>query len=185
MSASIERAAEVSASLLEIKSRVQELAVGRAHAPTLVAVSKYKQASDILTCYEDGHLDFGENYVQELVDKAEALPAKIRWHFIGTLQSNKAKTLAGISNLHTIQTLTSSKTAKALDKALPPERTTPLNILIQVNTSGEDAKSGLPPLSSASETNTVAVATAFLESLKDSGVLSTRKDIAIFTASPR
>lgn len=73
MSASIERAAEVSASLLEIKSRVQELAVGRVRAPTLVAVSKYKPASDILTCYEDGHLDFGENYVQELVEKAKAV----------------------------------------------------------------------------------------------------------------
>ncbi|KAG6873469.1 hypothetical protein C0995_015172 [Termitomyces sp. Mi166 len=156
MSASIERAAEVSTSLAEIKSRVQELAVGRAHAPTLVAVSKYKPASDILTCYEDGHLDFGENYVQELVEKAEALPAKIRWHFIGTLQSNKAKTLAAISNLHTIQTLTSSKTAKALDKALPPERTAPLNILIQINTSGEDAKSGLSPLSSALEDSTTS-----------------------------
>ncbi|KAG5337804.1 hypothetical protein C0989_008834 [Termitomyces sp. Mn162] len=153
MSASIERAAEVSTSLAEIKSRVQGLAAGCTRTPTLVAVSKYKPASDILTCFEDGHLDFGENYVQELVDKAEALPAKIRWHFIGTLQSNKAKTLAAIPNLHTVQTLTSSKTAKALDKALPPQRTTPLNILIQVNTSGEDAKSGLLPLSSASEDN--------------------------------
>ncbi|KAG6843779.1 hypothetical protein H0H87_000559 [Tephrocybe sp. NHM501043] len=166
MSASLERAAEVSESLAEIKSRVGALTTGP-YIPTLVAVSKYKPASDILTCYEDGQLDYGENYVQELVEKAEALPTKIRWHFIGTLQSNKAKVLAGksldsfmsdvvesdvpaIPNLHTIQTLTSAKTAKALDKALPAERTTPLNILIQVNTSGEDAKSGLPPFASPS-----------------------------------
>ncbi|KAG6907440.1 hypothetical protein DXG01_008868 [Tephrocybe rancida] len=148
MSASIERAAEVSESLAEIKARVQELTT-EPHTPTLVAVSKYKPASDILTCYEDGQLDFGENYVQELVEKAEALPAKIRWHFIGTLQSNKAKILAAIPNLHTIQTLTSAKTAKALDKGLPAERTTPLNILIQINTSGEEAKSGLPPFTSS------------------------------------
>ncbi|KAG6840425.1 hypothetical protein C0991_006775 [Blastosporella zonata] len=150
MSASIERAAEVSESLAEIKARVQALTTGP-HTPTLIAVSKYKPASDILTCYEDGQLDFGENYVQELIEKAEALPAKIRWHFIGTLQSNKAKTLAAIPNLHTIQTLTSAKTAKALDKALSAERTTPLNILIQINTSGEDAKSGLPPFASSAK----------------------------------
>ncbi|KAG6810136.1 hypothetical protein H0H92_013168 [Tricholoma furcatifolium] len=168
MAASLERAVEVSESLAEIKSRVQALS-SPSHTPILVAVSKYKPASDILTCYEDGHLDFGENYVQELVDKAQALPAKIRWHFIGTLQSNKAKTLAGewlrllvskptpltniitaIPNLHTIQTLTSAKTAQALNKALPEERPAPLNILIQINTSGEDAKSGLPPLTPSS-----------------------------------
>ena len=71
MSASIERAAEVSQQLAEIKSRVQ--AASGSFPPTLVAVSKYKPASDILTCYEDGQLDFGENYVQELVEKAEAV----------------------------------------------------------------------------------------------------------------
>ncbi|KAG6823790.1 hypothetical protein H0H93_003078, partial [Arthromyces matolae] len=94
MSASIERAAEVSANLSDIKSQVSQYSLDPNHHATLVAVSKYKPASDILTCYEDGQLDFGENYVQELVEKAEGLPSKIRWHFIGTLQSNKAKTLA-------------------------------------------------------------------------------------------
>lgn len=74
MSASIERAAEVSESLTEIKARVQASSLPSApFPPTLVAVSKYKPASDILTCYEDGQLDFGENYVQELVEKAESV----------------------------------------------------------------------------------------------------------------
>ncbi|KAF8072236.1 hypothetical protein FPV67DRAFT_1412317 [Lyophyllum atratum] len=150
MSASAERAAEVHESLEEIRSRVKAAATG-SRQPTLVAVSKYKPASDILTCYERGQLDFGENYVQEFVEKAAALPANIRWHFIGTLQSNKAKTLAAIPNLHMIQTLTSAKTAKALDKTLPADRTVPLNILIQINTSGEDAKSGLSPLTPSSD----------------------------------
>ncbi|KAF9463959.1 hypothetical protein BDZ94DRAFT_1257878 [Collybia nuda] len=150
MSASIERAAEVSESLAEIKARVEASSLPSApFPPTLVAVSKYKPASDILTCYEDGQLDFGENYVQELVEKAAALPLEIRWHFIGTLQSNKAKTLAAIPNLDTIQTLTSFKTAKALDKAIPDDRKMPLKILLQVNTSGEDSKSGLPPINTA------------------------------------
>ncbi|KAG8808549.1 hypothetical protein FRB91_007872 [Serendipita sp. 411] len=91
-------------------------------------------------------MDFGENYVNELVEKAEQLPQGIRWHFIGTLQSNKAKTLAAIPNLYTMQTLTSAKTATALDKQLPPDRETPLNVMLQVNTSGEESKSGLAPL---------------------------------------
>jgi len=134
----------------EIRQRVQEAAgtsAGRGRQPTLVAVSKYKPAADVFACFELGQRDFGENYVQELVDKAEHLPLEIRWHFIGTLQSNKAKILASIPNLYAVQTLTSVKAATALNKALSADRTEPLNVLLQVNTSGEDNKSGLAPLS--------------------------------------
>jgi len=150
MSSSVDRAAEISEALAEIRSQAQ-VATSGSFPPTLVAVSKYKPASDVSACYADGQLDFGENYVQELVEKAEALPAEIRWHFIGTLQSNKAKILALIPNLHMIQTLTSIKTAKALDKALPTDRSAPLNVLVQINTSGEEAKSGLPALTSSTD----------------------------------
>jgi len=59
-----------------------------------VAVSKKKPASDILIAYKAGHRHFGENYVQELVEKSKELPSDIKWHFIGSLQSNKCKTLA-------------------------------------------------------------------------------------------
>lgn len=71
-----ERTEELRASLAEIRARVQAAShstSARRTKPTLVAVSKYKPASDILACYEDGQRDFGENYVQELVDKAEAV----------------------------------------------------------------------------------------------------------------
>lgn len=159
MSTSTERAAEITQSLADIRSRVHSASSSASSPtqpspnPTLVAVSKYKPASDILTCFEQGQLDFGENYVQELVEKAETLPLEIRWHFIGALQSNKAKTLASIPNLDTIQTLTTAKAARALDKALPQDRETPLKILIQVNTSGEDSKSGLAPLANSPHTN--------------------------------
>ena len=61
---------------------------------TLVAVSKTKPAEDIQTLYDLGQRDFGENYVQELVDKQAVLPKDIRWHFIGHLQSNKVKYIA-------------------------------------------------------------------------------------------
>ncbi|KAH9928349.1 uncharacterized protein B0H18DRAFT_255283 [Fomitopsis serialis] len=146
----LERVEELRTSLAEISARVQQAAPANAttgRQPTLVAVSKYKPASDILACYEDGQRDFGENYVQELVDKAAQLPADIRWHFIGTFQTNKSKILASIPNLYAVQTVGSAKGADALNKQLT-SRTTPLNVLLQVNTSGEDVKSGLAPLTS-------------------------------------
>jgi len=64
------RSADVQHQLAEIKSRVQQVAGSRDLEPTLVAVSKYKPAEDIQTCYDAGHRHFGENYVQELVEKA-------------------------------------------------------------------------------------------------------------------
>jgi len=70
------------------KQLQQELA---ARKVTLVAVSKTKPVSDILELYHLGHRDFGENYVQELKEKAEQLPKDLRWHFIGHLQSTKVK----------------------------------------------------------------------------------------------
>ncbi|KAF9223802.1 hypothetical protein BS17DRAFT_802307 [Gyrodon lividus] len=139
-----ERFQELSESLSEIQERVYRASSASSKC-TLVAVSKYKPASDIIACYERGQRDFGENYVNELVEKAQQLPDDVRWHFIGAFQSNKSKTLATIPNIYAIQTVTSAKAATALDKALPSERSTPLNILLQVNTSGEDAKSGLSP----------------------------------------
>ncbi|EJD49553.1 hypothetical protein AURDEDRAFT_112426 [Auricularia subglabra TFB-10046 SS5] len=150
-----ERAAELGAALQDVRARVAEAAKASSAsptaAPTLVAVSKLKPASDIQGCYEHAQRDFGENYVQELVDKAPQLPDDIRWHFIGTLQSNKCRTLASIPNLYAIHTLTSAKAATALNKGLPETRAAPLNVLLQVNTSGEESKSGLAPLSSNSD----------------------------------
>ena len=65
------RSAEVQQQLAEIRSRVKQVTAGRDQEPTLVAVSKYKPVADIQACYDAGHRDFGENYVQELVEKAD------------------------------------------------------------------------------------------------------------------
>ncbi|THG94843.1 hypothetical protein EW145_g8066 [Phellinidium pouzarii] len=149
-SATPERTADLAANLAEIRERVNAASLSRKEEQVslLVAVSKYKPAADVQVCYEQGQFDFGENYVQELVDKAKKLPQDIRWHFIGTLQSNKAKLLASIPNLYSMQTLASPKTADALNNALPEARLgRPLNVLLQVNTSGEASKAGLSPLS--------------------------------------
>src|SRR6218665_3917645 len=66
---------------------------------TLIAVSKLKSAADIQALYDLGQRDFGENYVQELVEKQAVLPKDIRWHFIGHLQSNKVKYIAPFVHL--------------------------------------------------------------------------------------
>jgi hypothetical protein len=94
---SSERIAELHSALCEIRNRVASASRSppRRTPPTLLAVSKYKPATDVLACYDAGQRDFGENYAQELVEKAALLPRDVRWHFIGTVQSNKAKTLAG------------------------------------------------------------------------------------------
>jgi len=80
------------------------------HDVTLVAVSKTKPVSDIQSLYDLGQRDFGENYVQELVEKQAQLPGDIRWHFIGHLQSNKVKYIApfvhlihGVDNFRLLQ----------------------------------------------------------------------------------
>ena len=116
----------------------------------LVAVSKLKPATDILAIHQapTSHLHFGENYVQELLEKAKLLPTEIRWHFIGGLQSNKAQSLArDCRNLWAVESVDSVKKARLLDKGRgesDPGRER-LRVFIQVNTSGEDSKSGVEP----------------------------------------
>ncbi|KAL6752115.1 hypothetical protein V8C86DRAFT_3141493 [Haematococcus lacustris] len=130
----------------------QRIAAAVAKAPRerqtrLVAVSKTKPAEAVLEAYQAGHRDFGENYVQELVDKAAALPPDIRWHFIGHLQSNKVKAVVeGVPNLAMVETVDSVKLADRLDKAVSAtQRSTPLPVMVQVNTSGEASKHGVEP----------------------------------------
>ena len=86
---------------------------------TLIAVSKTKPVEDIRELYDMGHRDFGENYVQELVDKFAQLPKDIRWHFIGHLQTNKVKLIApfvqlihGVDSLKLLQEI-NKQAAKA------------------------------------------------------------------------
>src|SRR6188768_4100960 len=86
----------MSVNLNRYESIVQELSADKV---SLVAVSKLKTVADILALYNAGQRDFGENYVQELQEKQALLPADIRWHFIGHLQSNKVKYIAPFVHL--------------------------------------------------------------------------------------
>lgn len=106
---------------------------------TLVAVSKLKPVSDIEQLYALGQRDFGENYVQELVEKQPQLPADIRWHFIGHLQSNKVKYIAPFVTL--IQSVDSIKLLTEINKqAIKNNRT--IACLLQVHIAEEQTKFG-------------------------------------------
>ena len=107
---------------------------------TLVSVSKTKPAADIMELYQLGHRDFGENYVQELLDKFNELPKDIHWHFIGHLQSNKVKHIAPFVNLiHGVDTLSLLKEINK--QALKVNRV--IDCLLQVHIAREETKFGL------------------------------------------
>lgn len=110
---------------------------------TLVAVSKTFPEEDISFVYDCGHNDFGENKVQELKSKYDNLQDKnINWHLIGHLQKNKVKYIAGF--VHLIHSVDSLKLAEVInEQAVKHNRI--IDILIQVNTSNEDQKSGIEP----------------------------------------
>ncbi|XP_053619912.1 pyridoxal phosphate homeostasis protein [Plodia interpunctella] len=120
--------------------------------PRLVAVSKIKPASLVIQAYEAGQRDFGENYVNELNEKSnnpELLEKckDIRWHFIGHLQTNKINSLLKSPGLYMVQTVHSEKLADNLNKQWAKFRKEEekLKVMVQINTSGEEAKSGVEP----------------------------------------
>ncbi|GAB2284705.1 hypothetical protein Dimus_019158 [Dionaea muscipula] len=136
--------------LRSVLIRVRNAAERSGRDPNLirvVAVSKTKPVSLIRQVYVAGHRFFGENYVQEIVEKAPQLPEDIDWHFIGHLQSNKVKTLlSSVPNLAMVQGVDNEKLANTLDRAVSNMgRRKPLKVLVQVNTSGETSKSGVDP----------------------------------------
>ena len=107
---------------------------------TLVAVSKIQPVEAILKLYESGQRDFGENYVQELVDKQAQLPKDIRWHFIGHLQSNKVKYIAPF--VHLIHGVDSFKLLKEINKEAAKNNRV-IDVLLQVHIAQEETKFGL------------------------------------------
>ncbi|CAN6560627.1 unnamed protein product [Malus baccata var. baccata] len=148
MAASAVENAGVSA-LRSVMLRVRQAAERSGRDPALVrlvAVSKTKPVSLIRQVYNFGHRCFGENYVQEILEKAPQLPDDIEWHFVGHLQTNKAKLLlAGVPNLALVEGVDNEKIANQLDRAVSNLGRNPLKVMVQVNTSGEESKSGIHP----------------------------------------
>jgi pyridoxal phosphate enzyme (YggS family) len=110
------------------------------HHATLVAVSKTKSVEEIKELYDLGQKDFGENYVQELIGKQAQLPKDIRWHFIGHLQTNKAKQIAPF--IHLIQSVESLKLLHEINKQAEKNDRT-IDCLLQVHIAQEETKFGL------------------------------------------
>lgn len=146
----------IAQNLSRVLSKIQSCASSPSNNVTLIAVSKTKPSNALLECYESGQRHFGENYVQELIEKSKELPSDIHWHFIGHLQSNKVKSICQIPNLYMVHTVDRQKIAKALNSAMSEvqkqqklqaenNNRSKLKVLVQVNTSGEDSKSGCEP----------------------------------------
>lgn len=124
---------------MSVKENILEIKKTISRSVTLVAVSKTKPNELILEAYETGHRDFGENYVQELVDKHEQLPKDIQWHFIGHLQSNKVKYI--VSFVHLIHGVDSFKLLKEINKQAAKVNRV-VNCLLQIHIAQEETKFG-------------------------------------------
>ena len=157
-------------SLAMVRQRIEQAAAAAGRDPrsvTLLAVSKTFPAHDVAHAASLGQTDFGENYVQEAVDKIAALrpdwPA-LQWHFIGPLQSNKTRDVAAHFDwVHSIDRL---KLAQRLNDQRPADRP-PLQVCIQVNVDGEATKSGV----SAEDAGALAAAVAALPRLRLRGLM--------------
>jgi pyridoxal phosphate enzyme (YggS family) len=154
-----------------VRQRIDAIArnVGRdPQSVALLAVSKTFPADDVRAAHAAGQRAFGENYVQEAIEKIAALDdlrANLEWHFIGPLQSNKTRLVAERFDwVHSIDRL---KIAQRLSEQRPAGMA-PLNVCLQVNVSGEATKSGVAPDEAAS----VAHAIAALPNLRLRGLMS-------------
>lgn len=157
------RASTLTSNLTSVQKRIASASTSPSTSPArLVAVSKLKPASDILALHQPptSQQHFGENYVQELLEKAKILPRTVRWHFIGGLQSNKVAQLAReVDNLWAVESVDTVKKAgllergrKERDERLKTQEDgageeEPLRVFVQVNTSGEASKAGVEPQS--------------------------------------
>ncbi len=132
----------------------------------LLAVSKTKPAEAIRAAAEAGITDVGENYLQEALDKINALAdLSLTWHFIGPLQSNKTRQVA--ENFHWVHSVDRLKIARRLSEQRP-ESLPPLQVCLQVNVSGEASKSGVTP----AELPELAAAVAALPRLRLRGLMA-------------
>jgi pyridoxal phosphate enzyme (YggS family) len=159
----------VSTNYQVVVKRLQQACVDGRREPadvSLLAVSKTKPAALVRECYALGQRAFGENYLQDGLDKIEALAdlSDIEWHFIGPLQSNKTRPVA--EHFHWLETLDREKIAQRLNDQRP-EHMPALNVLIQVNISLEPQKSGIMP----TEVMSFAQSLASLPRLKLRGLM--------------
>jgi len=147
--------AAIADNLQVVRRRIAAAATAAGRDPslvTLLAVSKTHAAARIREAAEAGQRAFGENHVQEALEKIDAVPG-LEWHLVGPLQSNKTRLVA--ERFDWVQTVASEKIARRLSEQRPAGLA-PLNVLIQVNASGEASKSGIAPAAAAALASTIA-----------------------------
>lgn len=133
---------EIKENLNMVETRIRDAcsSCGRAADEVkLIAVSKTKPVSALEEAYDYGCRDFGENKVQELVDKYEVMPKDIRWHMIGHLQRNKVKYI--VDKVFLIHSVDSLRLAQEIEKEAA-KKDINVNILVEVNVAGEESKFG-------------------------------------------
>lgn len=165
----------------QVSQRLQQACDQSKRAPQtvkLLAVSKTKPATMVETIYQQGQRSFGENYLQDAQEKIDALQhlTDIEWHFIGPIQSNKTRPIA--TYFHWVETVCRDKIAQRLNDQRPADMP-PLNVLLQINISGEDQKAGIHP----DEVDQLAALVAQLPNLSLRGVMcipeNTQDDAAL------
>jgi len=128
---------------MNIKQNLEHI---KSHIPeyvTLVAVSKTKPINDLMEAYNAGHRVFGENKIQEMVEKYEQMPKDVKWHMIGHVQSNKVKYMASfVSLIHGVDSL---KLLNEIDKQAQKHNRT-IDCLFQIKIAEEDSKFGMDAL---------------------------------------
>lgn len=132
----------ISENIARVKSRIQDACegVGRASEEvTLITVSKTKPVSMLREAYDAGSRDFGENKVQELLDKLPQMPEDVRWHMIGHLQRNKVKYI--VDKVYLIHSVDSVRLAEEISKEAVKKQVE-VNILVEVNVAQEESKFG-------------------------------------------
>ncbi|KAG8574832.1 hypothetical protein GDO81_009354 [Engystomops pustulosus] len=145
---------EIGKALASVRDKVQHAAAGRpkslpAVQPRLVAVSKTKPADMVIEAYRHGQRYFGENYVQELVEKASdanilSSCPEIKWHFIGHLQKHHINKLVAVPNLYILETIDSVKLADKVNASWQKKGSAEkLKVMVQVNTSSEESNDSL------------------------------------------
>ncbi|MFI7251248.1 YggS family pyridoxal phosphate-dependent enzyme [Micromonospora chalcea] len=173
-----ERRAELAAGLARVRARIADAcaAAGRQRdAVTLVAVTKTYPASDVVALAGLGVTDVGENRDQEAAPKAEAVAdagAAPRWHFIGQLQRNKARSVVRYADV--VQSVDSVRLAAALDAAAGAVRDRPLDVLVQVSIDGDPARGGALPDAADPQRglDPVAAAVAGADGLRLAGLMA-------------
>lgn len=158
----------IAENMRDVEQRIRQACARAGRAPeevTLIAVSKTKPVEMLMEAYAAGARDFGENKVQELLDKIPQMPQDIRWHMIGHLQRNKVKYI--IDKVALIHSVDSLRLAEEISKEAQKHNLV-VDILVEVNVAGEESKFGTTP----EETANLVLSIAALPGIRVRGLMT-------------